>query len=74
LDIIVKNKEGRNPMKRNIGRVDRIIRFIAGLIIIVAGIYFKSWWGLIGLAPIFTAAIGWTPFYVPFKISTRKGE
>jgi hypothetical protein len=58
------------PLKRNIGKTDRIIRFVAGLVIIGAGIYFKWWWGAVGIAPILTAAVGWTPAYVPFGIST----
>ena len=57
-------------MKRNVGKIDRIIRLIVGAIIIGAGVYFKRWWGVIGIAPILVAAVGWTPAYVPFGIST----
>jgi hypothetical protein len=39
-------------MKANIGTVDRVVRVVVGLVIIGAGIYFRSWWGLIGLLPI----------------------
>jgi len=59
-------------MKRNVGSADRAIRVIAGLIIIFLGIYFKSWWGIVGLVPITTAAIGWCPAYLPFGISSCK--
>ena len=59
-------------MKKNVGTADRTIRVIAGLIIIFIGIYFKSWWGIVGLLPISTAAIGWCPAYLPFGISTCK--
>ncbi|MBD3386224.1 DUF2892 domain-containing protein [candidate division KSB1 bacterium] len=59
-------------MKKNMGKTDRILRIIAGIIILVAGLYFKSWWGLIGLIPLGTALIRWCPLYVPFKISTEK--
>jgi len=59
-------------LKCNIGKTDKILRFILGLVIIGIGVYFKSWWGLIGLIPILTAVIGWTPLYVPFGISTCK--
>ncbi|MFC1877901.1 DUF2892 domain-containing protein [Thermodesulfobacteriota bacterium] len=45
---------------------------IAGLVVIFIGIYFKSWWGVIGVLPIVTAVIGWCPAYLPFGISTRK--
>ena len=59
-------------MKKNIGRVDSIIRILLGITIIIGGIYFKSWWGLFGLIPIVTGVTGWCPLYVPFKISTTK--
>jgi sulfite exporter TauE/SafE len=57
-------------MKRNIGRTDRIIRIVLGVVLIALGFYFSSWWGAIGLIPLATAAIGWCPLYAPFKIST----
>ena len=61
-------------MKCNVGKTDRIIRVIAGACIIATGIYLKSWWGAIGVIPIFTAAIGWCPAYLPFGISTGKRQ
>jgi hypothetical protein len=33
-------------MKCNIGKTDRFIRFVLGIVIIIVGLYFKSWWGL----------------------------
>jgi len=59
-------------MKKNVGSADRAVRVIAGLIVIFIGVYFKSWWGLVGLLPIATAAMGWCPAYLPFGISTCK--
>ncbi|MFH1672952.1 MAG: DUF2892 domain-containing protein [Pseudomonadota bacterium] len=59
-------------MQCNIGKVDRIIRVIVGLAIIILGIYFKSWWGVVGIVPLITAATGWCPAYFPFGISTCK--
>ncbi len=59
-------------MKKNVGSTDRVIRIMVGLIIISIGIYFKSWWGLIGVLPIVTAALGWCPAYLPFGISSCK--
>ncbi len=59
-------------MKRNIGKTDRVIRIIIGIGIIAIGIYFQNWWGVIGVIPILTAAIGWCPAYIPFGISTIK--
>ena len=57
-------------MKRNVGKIDRIIRVLLGLIIIALGIYFNSWWGAIGVIPLLTAAIGWCPLYMPFGLSS----
>ena len=59
-------------MKRNIGKTDQIVRIVIGLGIIIVGVFFKSWWGAIGIIPIITAAIGWCPAYLPFGISTHK--
>lgn len=59
-------------MTPNVGDVDRIIRVLAGLAIIGAGIYFQSWWGAAGIVPLFTATIRWCPAYLPFGISTCK--
>ena len=56
--------------KPNIGKMDRIVRIAIGLAIIVAGLIYQSWWGAIGILPIFTATIRWCPGYVPFGIST----
>jgi hypothetical protein len=61
-------------MKSNIGKTDRIIRVVIGLIVIAIGVYLKSWWGAIGLLPIFTAAIGWCGLYTLFGISTCKAN
>lgn len=60
-------------MKPNIGKTDRIIRFVAGAAIVAAGVVTKEWWGVIGLVPILTATIRWCPAYVPLGLSTDKG-
>ncbi len=57
-------------MKLNVGKIDRISRVLLGLIIIAVGIYFKSWWGIIGIIPLVTAAIGWCPLYALFGLSS----
>jgi hypothetical protein len=57
-------------MNKNIGNTDKVIRYILGAAIIIAGIYFKSWWGVIGIIPIATAAISWCPLYLPLGIKT----
>lgn len=59
-------------MKKNVGGIDRLVRITAGLAIGVAGIYFQSWWGLIGLIPLLTGLFSYCPLYVPFKISSAR--
>ena len=58
-------------MKKNMGNTDRWIRVILGLAIGAGGIYFNTWWGLVGLIPLFTASISTCPLYLAFGISTR---
>ena len=57
-------------MKCNVGTTDRIIRVLVGLIVIVLGLVFHSWWGAIGVVLLATAALGWCPLYLPFGLST----
>lgn len=57
-------------MECNVGGVDRVIRIIVGLIIVGLGLMYQSWWGLVGLVPLLTAAVGWCPLYAPFRISS----
>ena len=57
-------------MKRNIGSTDKLVRYVAGALIIGAGLYYESWWGAVGVVPIATALIGWCPPYALFKINT----
>lgn len=58
-------------MKKNLGNIDRFIRVVLGIIIGIIGIYFKSWWGIIGIIPLFTGLVGWCPLYIPLGISTK---
>ncbi len=59
-------------MKMNVGSADKIIRIILGVTIIVLGIYNQSWWGLVGIVPLFTAFISWCPVYSLIGVSTNK--
>lgn len=59
-------------MKINMGSVDRVLRIVAGLVIIGAGIAFKAWWGVIGVLLLATAALGFCPLYTLLGVSTRK--
>jgi len=57
-------------MKTNVGSLDRILRAIVGLALLGAGYFYHSYWGLIGLVPLLTAAIGHCPAYLPFGWNT----
>ncbi len=59
-------------MKKNVGTTDKIIRIIAGVVIIGFGFYFKSWWGVIGIIPLITGLIGFCGLYSLFGINTCK--
>jgi hypothetical protein len=59
-------------MRKNVGAIDRLIRFILGLIIIAWGVYAESWWGVAGIVPLMTGTLNWCPFYIPLKLSTIK--
>ena len=61
-------------MKCNVGKVDRVIRILLGVVIIVLGFVYHSWWGAIGIIPLFTAVVRWCPLYLPFGLSTCKVE
>lgn len=61
-------------MKCNVGKADKVVRYVIGGAILIAGIAFNSWWGAVGLIPIVTAMIGWCPLYVPFGIKTSPKE
>ncbi|MBI5727175.1 MAG: DUF2892 domain-containing protein [Ignavibacteria bacterium] len=50
-------------MKANVGSADKVIRIILGVLIIGAGFYFKSWFGLIGIVPLLTAFMNFCPLY-----------
>ena len=59
-------------MKCNVGKADRIVRIILGLVIIILGFHYNSWWGVLGVLPLLAAGLGWCPAYLPFGISTCK--
>jgi len=62
-------------MKKNMGKIDKTLRFIVGLVLIsLVFIGPQTPWGWIGLIPLLTSLVGWCPVYVPFKWSTIKGD
>ena len=51
-------------MEPNVGQTDRIIRIVAGLLLLSLTVVGpQTWWGLIGLVPLATAFINFCPAY-----------
>ena len=61
-------------MKCNIGNNDKVLRFGASIVIGVLGIYYHSWWGLLALAPLVTAVMGFCPIYSLLTFSSCSPE
>ena len=59
-------------MKQNVGKNDAAIRFLLAVIIALAGIYYKSWWGLIAFGPLLTAYFNFCPLYKLLGMNTGK--
>ena len=45
----------------NVGKTEQVVRITIGVGIILIGLAFRSWWGVIGLAPIITGATRYCP-------------
>lgn len=53
-------------MKQNVGKTDKIVRIIAGLVLLSLLFVLEGsarWIGLIGIVPLATAAMGFCPLY-----------
>ena len=59
-------------MKMNIGNTERLLRIIAGVVIIGLGMYYGSWWGVIGLVPLLTGLSRFCPLYSMLGMNTCK--
>ena len=63
-------------MKANVGNTDRIIRVVAGMVILSALFLIEGnarWLGLIGIVPLATGLLGQCPAYSLLRISTCGG-
>ncbi|GIX29845.1 MAG: hypothetical protein KatS3mg124_0317 [Porticoccaceae bacterium] len=60
-------------MECNLGKWDRWLRAVLGLAIIGWGVYAESWWGLLGVVLLLSAAVGFCPVYRLLGFSTCKG-
>jgi hypothetical protein len=62
-------------MTQNIGNIERIIRIVGGLVLIVlAATSTVGVWGWLGLVPLATGLVGWCPPYSLLGINTCKNK
>ena len=58
-------------MTVNEGPVDRIIRVVAGVVLLsIVFVGPQTPWGWIGVVPLITGLIGWCPAYSLFGVNT----
>lgn len=57
-------------MKKNIGKTDKWIRMLIGVLIIVAGAYNNSVWGVLGIIPVISSQAQACPLYFILGMST----
>lgn len=61
-------------MKKNMGTLDKTLRVLFGIAIILFGANNNSVWGVMGIIPIITAQIGVCPVYSLLGINTCPSE
>ncbi len=57
-------------LKKNEDTIDRIIRVIAGLVLITLGMQYAAWLWILGLIVLGTGLVGWCGIYQALGIST----
>lgn len=58
-------------MKLNVGGIDRILRIVAGLVLVgMAAVGMFTPWTWIGVVPLLTGIFGFCPAYTLFGMST----
>lgn len=61
-------------MRCNLGKTDRILRVISGIVLIGLGFYLAGnigiFIGVIGAIPLLTGLVGFCPAYTLFKVNT----
>ncbi|WP_243382409.1 YgaP family membrane protein [Geothrix alkalitolerans] len=61
-------------MKMNIGGTDKVVRILAGLVLLSLLFLLKGnarWFGLLGLVPLATAFLGFCPLYTLVGVDTN---
>ncbi|MEK0081912.1 DUF2892 domain-containing protein [Benzoatithermus flavus] len=57
-------------MTRNVGTIDRVVRIVAGLVLLALALFGGQWWGWLGVVPLVTALAGFCPAYRLLGLST----
>ena len=61
-------------MKCNVGKTEKIVRVIIGLILLLVGYFYNLWFSLIGIVLLMTAVVGFCPLTHLLGINTCKTE
>lgn len=60
-------------ISRNVGRIDRILRVVLGIVLLAFVVFVDDpirWAGLIGIVPLLTGLVGTCPIYRILGVST----
>jgi hypothetical protein len=60
--------------QKNVGGVDRGVRIVLGIAIMALGVYFESFWGVLGVVVLATGIFQFCGLYTLFGASTCKVE
>jgi hypothetical protein len=67
----------RRTMKVNMSSIDRVLRVLVGIAMVVVGFAVLDGTagivvGIVGIIPLLTGLTGWCPLYTVFKTGTKK--
>lgn len=65
-------------MKVNVGSTDRLVRLVAGVVLLAVALFLVNGalaWvlGILGVVMLATGTLRFCPLYLPFGLSTNKG-
>jgi len=62
-------------MKPNIGKAERVVRVVVGLVVLSQAFTgYQSPWAYLGCLPLLTGLVGWCPPYALLGISTVRAS
>ena len=60
-------------MKRNLGKMDQLVRLSGGMLVVLFGLLLEIEWGALGFILALTGVAGWCPVYALLGITTKGG-